>query len=59
MIIDCMNGAPALYTVTRYHLLKVYQKNGSLTIRTRNLQTLATEMFKTLLAAITADVFHG
>ena len=54
-----MNGAPTLNTVTRYHLLKIYQKkNESLTIRTRNLQTLAEEMFKTLLTAITAGVFH-
>ena len=40
---------------------KLLEKDGSVTIHTRNLQTLATEMFKVyknLLPAIIADLFH-
>ena len=41
---------------------KLLEKDGSVTIHTRNLQTLATEMFKVyknLLPAIIADLFHA
>ena len=40
---------------------KLLEKDGSVTIHTRNLQTLATEMFKVyknLSPAIIADLFH-
>ena len=40
---------------------KLLKKDGSVTIHTRNLQTLATEMFKVyknLSPAIIADLFH-
>ena len=40
---------------------KLLEKGGSVTIHTRNLQTLATEIFKVyknLSPAITADLFH-
>ena len=40
---------------------KLLEKDGSVTIHTRNLQTLAKEMFKVyknLLLAIIADLFH-
>ena len=40
---------------------KLLEKDGSVTIHTRNFQTLATEMFKVyqnLSPAIIADIFH-
>ena len=61
-LIVCMKGASALYIVARHQLFeKLSEKDKSVTIYTRNLQTLATKMFKVyknLSPAIIADLFH-
>ena len=62
-LIACKKGAFALYTVTRHRLFeKLPEKDGSVTIHTRNSQTLATEMFqvyKNLSPALIADLFQN
>ena len=52
---------PIVYSDKTSSFEKLLEKDGSVTIHTRNLQTLATEMFKVyknLSPAITADLFH-
>ena len=55
-----MKGASALYIVARHQLFeKLSEKDKSVTIYTRNLQTLATKkVYKNLSPAIRADLFH-
>ena len=56
-----MKGASALRTNKTSSFEKLLEKDGSVTIHTRNLQTLATEMFKVyknLSPAIIANLFH-
>ena len=57
-----MKGASALYIVARHQLFeKLSERDKSVTIYTRNLQTLTTKMFKVyknLSPAIIADLFH-
>ena len=56
-----MKGASALRTNKTSSFEKLLEKDGSVTIHSRNLQTLATEMFKVyknLPPAIIADLFH-
>ena len=50
-----------VHTDKTWSFEKLLEKDGSVTIHTRNLQTLATEIFKVyknLSPAITADLFH-
>ena len=56
-----MKGASALRTNKTSSFEKLLEKDGSVTIHSRNLQTLATEMFKVyknLSPAIVADLFY-